>query len=113
MSGNNGNVSSSDCEFEWDDAKAIANLAKHGVDFRDAMTVIVDPLAITIFDSAHSDDEERWATIGRSSIGELLLVIHTFVELDHLSKNSMALVRLISARLLTRKERDQYEQGNL
>jgi uncharacterized protein len=97
-----------DYEFEWDDAKAASNLAKHGVDFREAMAVIGDPLALTMFDDEHSDDEERWVSIGRGADGALLLVIHTFVG----TGPSTALVRLISARPVTRAERLQYEQGH-
>jgi uncharacterized protein len=97
-----------DYEFEWDDAKAASNLANHGVDFREAMAVIGDPPALTMFDDAHSDDEERWVSIGRAVDGTLLLVIHTFVG----TGPSTALVRLISARPVTRSERLQYEQGH-
>jgi uncharacterized protein len=97
-----------DYEFDWDDAKAASNLAKHGVDFKQAMAVIGDPLALTMFDDEHSDDEERWVSIGRAVDGALLLVVHTFVG----TGPSTALVRLISARAVTRSERLQYEQGN-
>ncbi len=45
--------------FEWDDAKAIANLRKHGIDFEEAKTVFEDPFAITIPDELHSQDEDR------------------------------------------------------
>ena len=50
-------IEGADYEFEWDDAKAEGNLGKHGVDFMDAMTVLLDPLAMTRFDDEHSDDE--------------------------------------------------------
>ena len=92
-------------EFEWDDAKAASNLAKHDVDFMDAMTVLLDPLALTRFDDEHSDEEERWVSVGRAANDQLMLVIHTF---SATGPNS-ALVRLISARLATRREREQYE----
>ncbi len=94
-------------EFEWDDAKAEANLSKHGVDFMVAMSVLLDPLAMTRFDDEHSDDEERWVSVGRAGNGQLLLVVHTFAA----TGPNMALVRLISARVATRREREQYEQG--
>jgi uncharacterized protein len=84
-----------------------SNLATHGVDFKDAMAVVGDPLALTMFDGAHSDDEERWVSIGRSADGAVLLVIHTFVG----TGPSSALVRLISAQPVTQAERLQYEQG--
>jgi uncharacterized protein len=102
-------VSDTDYEFDWDDGKAATNLTKHKVDFRQAMTVMLDPLAMTSFDTEHSDDEDRWVSVGRSSEGALLLVIHTFVG----TGPSTALVRIISARPATRNERQQYEQGTL
>lgn len=95
-----------DYEFEWDDAKAASNLLKHGVDFADAMSVLLDPLAITCFDDEHGDDEERWISVGRAGSGQLLLVIHTFSA----AGPNAALVRLISARVPTRREREQYEK---
>ena len=102
-------MSSTDYEFDWDDNKAAINLGKHGVDFREAMTVMLDPLAMTFFDTEHSQDEERWISVGRSSNGTLLLVVHTFTA----TGPSSALVRIISARTTTRNERRQYEQGTL
>lgn len=102
-------MSGTDYEFDWDDAKAASNLTKHGVDFREAMTVMLDPLAMTFFDNEHSQDEERWISVGRSSAGSLLLVVHTFTATGPTS----ALVRIISARAATRNERRQYEQGTL
>jgi uncharacterized DUF497 family protein len=93
-------VSATDYEFDWDENKAAINLGKHGVDFQEAMTVILDPLAMTFFDTEHSQDEERWISVGRSSEGALLLV-HTFTA----TGPSSALVRIISARAATRNER--------
>jgi hypothetical protein len=61
----------------WDPAKARANVKKHGIDFAEASTVLLDPLALTVFDAAHSQDEERWLTLGLSSSGRLLAVAHT------------------------------------
>ncbi len=96
-----------DYEFEWDDAKAAGNLDKHGVDFSDAMSVMLDPLAMTRFDEEHSEDEDRWVSLGRAATGQLLLVVHTFLS----TGPNSALVRLISARSPTRHEREQYEQA--
>ena len=96
-----------DYEFEWDDAKAESNLAKHGVDFMDAMTVLLDPLAMTRFDDERGDDDERWVSVGCTGNGQLLLVVHTFSA----TGPDTALVRLISARPATRREREQYEQA--
>lgn len=93
--------------FDWDPAKAKLNLAKHGVSFDDAMTVFADPLALTIFDTDHSAEEDRWVTLGLSQPGKLLLVIHTHVEMAA----DEVLVRIISARRPTREESRSYEQG--
>jgi uncharacterized protein len=96
-----------DYEFDWDDAKAAANEAKHGVTFLQAMTVLSDPLTLTVYDTEHSQDEERWLSLGQTSEGSLLVVVHTFVETGPTS----ALLRIISARPATKNERKQYEQG--
>ena len=64
-------------ELEWDDAKAEANLRKHGVSFTEAMTVFGDPLSLTGYDPDHSDDEDRYITVGLSADGRLLIVSHT------------------------------------
>jgi uncharacterized protein len=87
--------------FEWDDKKASLNLAKHGVSFDEACTVFGDPLAITIDDPLHSEDEERFVTLGYSHRGRLLVII--FVE-------RRENIRIISARLATRHERKDYEE---
>lgn len=97
-------MSAPDLEIAWDPAKARTNLAKHGVTFEEAATVLLDPLALTVFDAAHSDDEERWFTLGRSRQGTLLAVAHTY----QVTGPNTARVRIISARPATRRERDQY-----
>jgi hypothetical protein len=93
-------------DITWDAAKAKTNLAKHGVTFAQASTVLLDPLAITVFDAAHSQDEERWFTLGTSGDGKLLAVAHTFAQT---ATDPSATVRIISARLATPRERQQYE----
>ncbi|MFN3885175.1 MAG: BrnT family toxin [Rhodocyclaceae bacterium] len=64
-------------KFEWDDAKARANLAKHGVSFEEAASVFGDPLALTFSDPDHSVGEKRWLTFGVSDSGRLLVGAHT------------------------------------
>ncbi len=93
-------------EFDWDPAKAVSNLAKHNVSFDEAMTVIHDSLALSRPDDDHGEPEERWVTIGLSRDTRLLLVVHTYSELD-LDRTS---IRIISARMPTKRERRQYEQ---
>jgi len=68
--------------FEWDPSKAASNVVKHGVRFDQAATVFLDPRAISIFDTDHSDDEDRWMTLGISATAGLLVVNHTFVATD-------------------------------
>ena len=92
-------------EVTWDPHKAQSNLAKHGVSFAQAASVLLDPLALTVFDAAHSDFEERWFTLGMSSGGRLLALAHTY---NATGPNS-AKARVISAREATRSERRQYE----
>ncbi len=90
----------------WDLSKAHSNIVKHnGVTFEDAATVLLDPLALTVFDNAHSDFEERWFTLGISKDGKLLAVAHTYQHSSSIQVN----VRIISARDATKRERQQYE----
>ncbi len=89
----------------WDDAKAQRNLSKHGVTFAQAATVLLDPLALTVFDAAHSEMEDRWFTLGHTEAGRLLAVAHTYQRVD----TNTAKIRLISAREATCRERQQYE----
>jgi uncharacterized DUF497 family protein len=92
--------------FEWDPAKARANLKKHGVSFEAAVAIFRDPHALSVFDEGHNDDEERWVTLGIAEQGRVLLVIHTFREIP---SDQEITVRVISARRATRKEQREYE----
>ncbi len=89
-------------KFEWDTRKARQNLRKHRVDFTEGVTVFADTLSITIPDPDHSEDEERWVTIGLSNRHRLLVVVHTEQE---------ETIRIISARTADRLERRKYEEG--
>ena len=88
--------------FEFDPAKAAGNLKKQGVSFDEAATVFDDPLSSTLPDDQHSEDEDRFITVGMSAQQRLLFVVYT--ERD-------SRIRLIGARLVTAAEREQYEQG--
>ncbi len=88
--------------YEWDPAKAAANLKKHRVSFEEAASVFLDPQALTFLDPDHSEEEERDITIGRSARRRVLFVAHG--ERD-------GRTRIISARRATRRERRQYEEG--
>jgi uncharacterized protein len=89
----------------WDPTKAQSNIAKHGVSFLQAATVLLDTLALTTFDTTHSESEERWFTLGTSSDGKLLAVSHTYLHTGPIHVQ----VRIISAREATKRERQQYE----
>ena len=90
-------------KFEWNRRKAQQNLRKHRVDFTEASTVFADTLSITIPDPDHSEDEERWVTIGLSNRQRWLVVVHTEEE---------ETIRIISARTADRLERRKYEEGD-
>lgn len=94
-----------DFRFEWDATKAASNGRKHGVTFQQAATVFLDPLAVSIRDEAHSEGEARWVTVGQTENGALVVVIHTYHEIEPGAAN----VRIISARRATRSERRNYE----
>ena len=89
-------------EFEWDPKKSDTNKRKRGVTFQEGTTIFGDPLAITFADPDHSVEEARRITFGQSIQKRLLVVSHT---------NRGSRTRIISARLMTRKERKIYEQG--
>ena len=94
-------------EFDWDPAKAETNQRKHGVALEDAMGVFGDPLALSRLDDESGQVEVRWVTIGRNGRSNLLLVVHTYIELS----GDLAMIRIISARRPTRREISQYEEG--
>lgn len=88
--------------FEWDEGKSRKNLRKHGVSFDEASTIFGDPLSVTIDDPQHSISEPRWVTLGHSARHRLLAVVHT---------DRGGRIRIISARVATRYERESYEEG--
>ena len=86
-------------DFEWDDAKAAGNIAKHGVSFEEAITAVVDPDAVFLADAL---DPARLVAIGASAKGRVLYVVH--VERG-------ARDRIISARRANRAEEAAYTRG--
>ncbi|HKU76043.1 MAG TPA: BrnT family toxin [Pyrinomonadaceae bacterium] len=88
--------------FEWDEEKASENLTKHGVSFSEASTVFADPLSRTILDPLHSEEEERLVILGQSGLQHTLVVVHTY---------RVEVIRIISARPATARERRDYERG--
>jgi hypothetical protein len=91
-----------DTYFEWDTEKEEINIKKHGIDFDIAKHVFLDSHRIELYDEEHSSiDEERYITIGM--VGKVLTVVYT--------ERGNA-IRIISARLATRKEIMRYYYGN-
>jgi uncharacterized DUF497 family protein len=89
-------------KFEWDGDKKKSNERKHGVSFEEAATLFADPLALIFDDEWHSSIEVREIIIGHSANQRLLIV--SFTERN-------GVVRLISAREATKKERKDYEEN--
>jgi hypothetical protein len=88
--------------FVWDTRKASENARKHGVSFEEACTVFGDPLSITVEDPYHGVGEERMLTMGHSSYHRCVVVAHT-------ARGNT--IRIISARLASRRERRIYEEN--
>ncbi|WP_208866542.1 BrnT family toxin [Mesorhizobium sanjuanii] len=91
--------------FEWDAEKAASNLRKHGVSFEVATGVFLDPFALTIQDRVE-EGEYRWQTIGVVDGTFVLLIAHADREEDGID-----VIRIISARQATPKERRSYGQN--
>ena len=87
--------------FSWDPGKAAANLTKHHIDFREAATVFDDLLSTAFPDADHSISERRFLIVGASVRGRVLVVAYT---------EQAEIVRIISARPATRRERRFYEE---
>jgi uncharacterized DUF497 family protein len=88
-------------QFEWDSAKAAANVRKHGISFEEAQSVFYDDFAVQFFDDEHSPDEERFLLLGMSTGARLLLVCHC-------ERDAGNTIRIISARKATRSESTFY-----
>ena len=87
--------------FTWDRHKAERNVQKHGVHFSEGCSVLDDPLSTTFPDEDHPADEQRFVTVGMSESFRLMVVVHT---------DRGNTVRMISARVATRRERQFYEE---
>jgi len=82
--------------FRWDRSKAISNLAKHGISFEEAVPAFGDPLSATVEDPDHSHGEKRYILVGETAEGKLVVV-------PHVERGDT--IRILSARLATRRER--------
>lgn len=90
--------------FTWDPKKNEINKEKHAVSFEEAQTVFFDEAAMEFFDASHSGEEDRFLLLGQSFKLRTLMVCHCFREADQL-------IRLISARKATAKERKTYQRN--
>ena len=88
--------------FELDESKAKENLRKHKVSFEEEKTIFNDPLLLTFPDPEHSESEQRYINLGRSSRDRGLVLIHTERGTN---------IRIINCRKATRHERRAYEEG--
>ena|SRR5688572_16604451 len=91
-------------DFIWDHAKARANIKKHGVSFDEAQSVFLDEEARLLDDPDHSEDENRFILLGMSAVPRLLVVVHAYREAG-------GMIRIISARKATPRERRTYTEG--
>jgi len=89
--------------FEWDMAKAEANLGKHGVSFEEASSVFHDERAVEFYDNKHSEWEDRFLLLGLSRDLRLLLVCHCH-------RVGESVIRIISARKATKNEAKHYQE---
>ena len=89
--------------YQWDPARAAANLKKHGVSFADAVTVFEDQLALTRED-IDSRDGPRFVTLGMDAVGRVLVVVYTYRDTGS--------IRVVSAWKADRSQRKQYEASS-
>ena len=90
-------------KFIWDPAKEKINIQKHKISFTESCYVFADQYSLNLFDEQHSEDEDRWITLGQTPNGKILAVVHTFNKIDEIE-----IVRIISSRKATKKETKKY-----
>ena len=87
-------------QFEWDEAKELANQRKHGLSFEEARSLFESGADyLELFDDAHSDKEDRFIAIGSASRG---IVVVAWADLGD------DVIRIISARMATRREAQNF-----
>ncbi len=92
--------------FVWDEDKNRKNIRKHGISFSIAARVFDDELRLEYPDPEHSQDEERYLTIGL--VHDVLTVVYCDRE-NKLTRGTD--IRIISARLATKLERNAYNNS--
>ncbi len=88
--------------FEWDKSKAESNWRKHGITFKQALTVFADLYLLFTEDTKYSEQEEREWAIGEAENGSIIVVVFTMRGQN---------IRIISERKATKRERRRYEEG--
>jgi uncharacterized DUF497 family protein len=91
--------------FEWDERKAASNERKHHISFNEAASAFEDERGLLIADPDHSESEDRFVLLGMSVRSRLLVVCHCDLE-------SEDVIRIISARRATARERRHYLEAN-
>lgn len=94
-------------QFEWDEAKAAANLRKHGVSFELASSIFGDPRILTLADTTHREYEERWFSIGVANNGTPMSVAYLWKDVG----SGLIRIRLITARKATATEIRHYTES--
>jgi len=92
-------------KFEWDPAKDLINIKKHGVSFEEAQYVFYDENAVQFYDESNSEWEDRFLMLGLSNAARVLLVCHC-------ERKQGQIIRIISARKATKNERRYYKGAN-
>ena len=92
--------------FQWNENKNKLNRKEHGVSFDEAESVFYDENAVQYYNLDHSDDEDRFLMLGLSYKLRVLIVSHCYREDE-------SVIRIISARKATKKERKEYPGGIL
>ncbi len=93
-------------DFTWDPIKDGINKSKHGISFETASLVFSDPLHMSVLHRV-VNGEQRWKTMGLVGGLVIIVVVHTYTE-----KEDKEIIRIISARKATKRERKYYEKGN-
>ncbi len=89
--------------FDWDDCNAQKSTDKHDVSQKEAEEIFLDPRLLVFVDEKHSEDETRYHAYGRTTAGRLLQASFT-------TRQNATLVRVISARPMSRRERSRYDE---
>lgn len=92
-------------KFEWDEEKNKTNQIKHGISFDVAREIFDDPFTLSFLDERFNYLEERWISIGQSKNDKIIVVAHLFYN-----EKGEEIIRIISARKATQKERKAYEK---